>query len=462
MTVLFTDLVGSTAPRRGARSGGRQRDALRLLRAAPRGDRAARRHRREVHRRRGDGRLRRAGRPRGRSRARRAGGARDPRLDRRGPADPHRRQHRRGARRARGASRARATRWSPATSSTRRRGSGRGAGQRDPRRRGDVPRDAARDRVPRGAAGRGEGEGRAGQGVGGGRAPGRASAATSRRNCGRRSSGASASATFSPTRSTRARTEQSAQLVTLVGVPGIGKSRLVAELFQITDADEEIISWRQGRSLPYGERVSFWALGEIVKAHAGILESDDAATAEEKLAAMVEALAEDEREREWLVRHTRPLVGLEGAERARARGGVRRLAAAARGGGRAAAARARVRGPPLGRRRAARLRRPPRRLGDDRAAAHRRHGTAGAARPATRLGRRQAQRLHALDRRALRRRDGRCSCSGCSTAPCSTPTRSRRCCGAPRATRSTPRSTRGCSPSTERRATCRCPRRCRA
>jgi class 3 adenylate cyclase/tetratricopeptide (TPR) repeat protein len=115
----------------------------------------------------------------------------------------------------------------------------------------------------------------------------------------------------------RARSEQSAQLVTLVGVPGIGKSRLVAELFQITDADEEIISWRQGRSLPYGERVSFWALGEIVKAHAGILESDDAATAEQKLEAMGETLAEDEQEREWLVRHTRPLVGLEGgAERA--------------------------------------------------------------------------------------------------------------------------------------------------
>src|SRR5205823_7972735 len=112
-----------------------------------------------------------------------------------------------------------------------------------------------------------------------------------------------------------ARAEQSAQLVTLVGVPGIGKSRLVAELFQITDADPDLISWRQGRSLPYGEHVSFWALGEIVKAHAGILESDDAATAEEKLEGMVEALAEDEREREWLVRHTRPLVGLEGAER---------------------------------------------------------------------------------------------------------------------------------------------------
>ncbi|HEY1564728.1 MAG TPA: AAA family ATPase [Gaiellaceae bacterium] len=113
-----------------------------------------------------------------------------------------------------------------------------------------------------------------------------------------------------------ARTEQSAQLVTLVGVPGIGKSRLVAELFQITEADPDLISWRQGRSLPYGERVSFWALGEIVKAHAGILESDDTSTAEEKLVAMVETLGEDDREREWLARHTRPLVGLEGAERA--------------------------------------------------------------------------------------------------------------------------------------------------
>jgi class 3 adenylate cyclase len=110
-----------------------------------------------------------------------------------------------------------------------------------------------------------------------------------------------------------ARREQSVQLVTLVGVPGIGKSRLVAELFQITDADEEIISWRQGRSLPYGERASFWALGEIVKAHAGILESDDTATAEEKLVAMVEPLGEGEQERDWLARHLRPLLGLETA-----------------------------------------------------------------------------------------------------------------------------------------------------
>ena len=145
----------------------------------------------------------------------------------------------------------------------------------------------------------------------------------------------------------------------------------------------------------------------------------------------------------------------------RARGGVRRLAAPARGGGRAATARARLRGSPLGRRRPARLRRPPRRLGDDRSAPHRRHRAAGAARPAARLGRRQAQRLHALDRRAHRRRDGRPP----PTAARPRGARRRRAAGgarsAPRATRSTPRSTRGCSPST-RAAIWRCPRRCRA
>src|SRR5207253_2277058 len=57
----------------------------------------------------------------------------------------------------------------------------------------------------------------------------------------------------------RAREERSPQLVTLVGVPGIGKSRLVYELSQAVDADPDLIYWRQGRSLPYGEGVTYWA-----------------------------------------------------------------------------------------------------------------------------------------------------------------------------------------------------------
>src|SRR6266498_1452301 len=47
----------------------------------------------------------------------------------------------------------------------------------------------------------------------------------------------------------RARRELAPQLVTLVGVPGIGKSRLVAELFQVVDRDPELSSWPQRRWL---------------------------------------------------------------------------------------------------------------------------------------------------------------------------------------------------------------------
>ena len=107
----------------------------------------------------------------------------------------------------------------------------------------------------------------------------------------------------------RARGDRSTQLVTLVGVPGMGKSRLLFELGRVVDADDELITWRQGRSLPYGEGVSFWALGEIVKAQAGILESDPAHVTETRLTDAV-AVISDEGERTWIERHLRPLVGL--------------------------------------------------------------------------------------------------------------------------------------------------------
>jgi len=108
----------------------------------------------------------------------------------------------------------------------------------------------------------------------------------------------------------RARRERAAQLVTLVGVPGIGKSRLVYELWAALEASPEMTYWRQGRSLPYGEGVSFWALGEMAKAHAGILESDDAQAAGAKLhEAVVQALP-DPGDARWVEEHLRPLVGL--------------------------------------------------------------------------------------------------------------------------------------------------------
>ena len=109
---------------------------------------------------------------------------------------------------------------------------------------------------------------------------------------------------------TRARQEREPQLVTLVGVPGIGKSRIVAELFSIVDADPDIILWRQGRCLPYGEGISYWALGEMAKSHAGILESDTAAEADRKLREAVAALVREQSEADWVTGHLKPLVGL--------------------------------------------------------------------------------------------------------------------------------------------------------
>ena len=113
---------------------------------------------------------------------------------------------------------------------------------------------------------------------------------------------------------TRVKREKSIQLVTLVGVPGIGKSRLVYELFAAVEESPEIVLWRRGRSLPYGEGVTFWALSEMVKAQAGILESDSSDQTGEKLREAVERYVSDPTEASWVERHLRPLVGLEAEE----------------------------------------------------------------------------------------------------------------------------------------------------
>ena len=104
----------------------------------------------------------------------------------------------------------------------------------------------------------------------------------------------------------RVREDESPQLVTLVGVPGMGKSRLVYELSQLADAETDLIMWRQGRSLPYGDGVTYWALGEMVKAHCGILDTDPPEVAASKLADTVSAVVADES----VLAHLRPLVGL--------------------------------------------------------------------------------------------------------------------------------------------------------
>jgi class 3 adenylate cyclase/tetratricopeptide (TPR) repeat protein len=111
----------------------------------------------------------------------------------------------------------------------------------------------------------------------------------------------------------RSKRHQTVQLVTLVGLAGIGKSRLVWELQQALEKASEPVTWRRGRCLPYGEGVAYWALDEIVKSEAGILETDDANAADEKLGASVRDLVTDASESAWVEGHLRPLLGLASA-----------------------------------------------------------------------------------------------------------------------------------------------------
>jgi class 3 adenylate cyclase/tetratricopeptide (TPR) repeat protein len=104
--------------------------------------------------------------------------------------------------------------------------------------------------------------------------------------------------------------QRSVQLVTIVGEPGVGKTRLIGELFGHIEITPGIIRWRQGRCVPYGEGITFWALGEIVKAEAGVLESDSAEIAAAKLDA---AIQWEEADRQWLAQRLSPLVGVESA-----------------------------------------------------------------------------------------------------------------------------------------------------
>ena len=107
----------------------------------------------------------------------------------------------------------------------------------------------------------------------------------------------------------RARHDRTPQLLTLVGVPGIGKSRLVYELRRIAEDDEELITWRQGHCLAYGDGVTMWALGEIVKAQAGVLEGDSPEDVAAKLHRAVEDALPGSPDAAWIEPQLLALVG---------------------------------------------------------------------------------------------------------------------------------------------------------
>jgi class 3 adenylate cyclase/tetratricopeptide (TPR) repeat protein len=90
--------------------------------------------------------------------------------------------------------------------------------------------------------------------------------------------------------------EGRAHLVTVIGQAGVGKSRLLRELGARVSEKAPVPVVREGRCLPYGSGVVYWALGEIVRAEAAIVETDDADTAWRKLCRYVEDLRDEPEE----------------------------------------------------------------------------------------------------------------------------------------------------------------------
>jgi hypothetical protein len=105
----------------------------------------------------------------------------------------------------------------------------------------------------------------------------------------------------------RAAAGRGAEVVTVLGEPGVGKSRLVAELLAHLDRRGELLTWRLGRCPPYGAEVPYSALADIVKAQLGVYDNDSVDIVRAKLDAAVSG-----EDAAWLHAMLAPLVGLSG------------------------------------------------------------------------------------------------------------------------------------------------------